>query len=615
MPYRVTCGHCQAQLQLAAAPTTRLRVKCPKCSQAFEVAGADPSDARSAAAPNPGPRPDNRPGADGAREPDAVSAQEKDSRTGAEKQIQGRGSAARHGSDSDDRSRDAQSQRRDRSARPHGKGRKLIIYALAIGLPLLAVGGVLLAVYGFSKKDEPPKPGPRVDYRPRKDTPGTPQPSGKDGTPGETPPKKEEQPNDPPKPVSTKGPGYVVPGQVAAKPLPAFDAKNPGTLDNLDRGQIPPEDILPWYPKELVAIIGTPRGHAAYNGLMPGSLVGFTPDSKHVLTWAHCGIRLWDAQTLQNVSYLSSVDMGGEPGAVNLSPDGRLVALIRGAGCFEVGYQGNALKLGRKLSAIPGPWMEQIDWGLLPDNSAAWCWLFRPTDRLEFLDLQGAGAKPPTTIPLPKTDNGPRVFADPRRKRLAVYSEVRTRPIHRLEIWAYDGASPQRKAGIVLGHEVTSLAFGEADDTVAAGSHVDGWSLLKLQGDTASVVGKGEWPAGFLKFLQFRNGDREILAVGDESICIFETAPRPTLKSSADLKKLAESEHGCATAWAFSADRHRLAGLGTFAELRVWDTEHFPPGWFRPPRPCLLRLSALRARARASSPGSTRTRTTSANGT
>ena len=178
---------------------------------------------------------------------------------------------------------------------------------------------------------------------------------------------------------------------------------------------------------------------------------------------------------------------------------------------------------------------------------------------------------------LPKSGHLPHVFPDPKRKRIAIYSQVEGRLPDRLEIWAYGGLAPERKMSITLKHDAHVLAFADAEDTLAVGDLYENWSLVKLEADKASISPGGKLPSSFLTFLQFRNGDRELLALSKESLGIFEIASKPTLKTSADLKHLAGADHNVGSKWAFSADGRWLASEGEFGELRVWDAEQLPP--------------------------------------
>jgi WD40 repeat protein len=471
------------------------------------------------------------------------------------------------------------------------KKRKPIFYVATIGTPVLLFVVGLIVIFGSTGKNKEQKHDAKA---PRAEVPSrnaiTPTNTGRQGE------------RAPPELAGPKGPGFVLPGVASDKPLPPFDAKNPGALDNLDRSKIRADDLLPWYPAELVALVGSPRGQASATSRLQPALLGFTPDSKNLITWDSSGLRLWDARTLRNLSYLSFADLGGEPRAANLAADGRLAVLVPEAGAFEVAYQEGALKLGPKLLAAPGRDLEVITWGLYPDNSGAWRFRFRPAQQLELFDLPGPkpksgdaipAAKPALTIPIPTSGNLPRIFPGPKRKRIAIYSEIGGKQPHRLEVWSYDGPAPERKSRVALKHEAASLAFAEAEDTLAIAAQFGEWSLVKLQGDKGDVATGGKRLTGFISNLRFRRGDQELVALTEDSLEIYEVAGKPALKTRIDLKRLAGVQTNPGGSFAFSVDDRWLASVGEFGELRVWDAKELPPKMVSPAPQMPLEILAI----------------------
>jgi WD40 repeat protein len=90
-------------------------------------------------------------------------------------------------------------------------------------------------------------------------------------------------------------------------------SKVPSPLDKLDRSQIPAEDLTPWLPKEVVAVLGDQRGRS-WSGF---GRLSFSRDGKLLLS----GGQAWDADTLrEQVNPLKGLVM---------APDGKRAAILR----------------------------------------------------------------------------------------------------------------------------------------------------------------------------------------------------------------------------------------------------------------------------------------------
>jgi WD40 repeat protein len=75
---------------------------------------------------------------------------------------------------------------------------------------------------------------------------------------------------------------------------------SPSPLDQLDPAHIPREERCPGQPEELVAVVGTNRGHA-WGGV---SCIAYSPDGKRIATCDGRSARLWKADTLEEVAVL-----------------------------------------------------------------------------------------------------------------------------------------------------------------------------------------------------------------------------------------------------------------------------------------------------------------------
>jgi WD40 repeat protein/serine/threonine protein kinase len=102
-------------------------------------------------------------------------------------------------------------------------------------------------------------------------------------------------------------------------------------LDRLDPKAIPADERFPWQPPELVAVLGTHKGRH----WRPVECVAVSPKGDLLASvggdWADFAIRIWNAQTLQEVFTLQPrARVAYDHGSVAFSPDGKKLASAGG---------------------------------------------------------------------------------------------------------------------------------------------------------------------------------------------------------------------------------------------------------------------------------------------